>query len=141
MTLAIVEAVPPSENPKAACGAVKPLLGLVPPRFTLALTLALQWGARRYGKRNWVQDPVRASTYVSAMRRHLDMWAAGEDVDPETGVGHLGHLAASCAILVDAMGQGTMRDDRSADAGLRGAMDAAQALVATWPAARHELLG
>lgn len=78
------------EYPKAAHGAVKPLLGLLPERFTLSVSLALTWGARRYSLRNWRHTPVRASTYVSAMRRHLDLWAAGEDVDPETGVSHLG---------------------------------------------------
>ena len=142
MTLAVVGGTSNvAENPKAACGAVKPLLGLVPAIFTVQIALALAWGARKYGRFNWRKDPVRGSTYVSAMERHLALYAAGEDVDPETGVSHLGHVAASCAILLDAAAAGTLRDDRSATESLRPAMEAAQALMATWPEPRHELFG
>ena len=141
MTLAVVETTPASENPKAAFGSAKPLLGLSPSIFQVQLALALAWGARKYGRFNWRRDPVRGSTYVSAMERHLALYAAGEDVDPETGVSHLGHVAASCAILLDAAANGTLRDDRAATGSLRPAMEAARALMATWPAPLHDVFG
>ena len=104
------------ENVKAYAGATKPPLHLIPPAFKLQVSLALAFGARKYGAWNWRGTdalPVRASTYIAAMQRHLDAWASGEDVADDSGVDHLAHLAASCAILMDARAAGRFHDDRA----------------------------
>jgi hypothetical protein len=67
----------------------------------------------RYGAYNWRDTGVCATTYISAIMRHLDAWRDGEDIDPESGVTHLAHIAASCNILMDAHKCGKLIDDRS----------------------------
>lgn len=69
-------------------------------------------GADKYGIRNWRKDPIRASTYIAAIQRHLDAWAAGEDLDPDSGLPHLSHVRACCAVALDAKMHDTLTDDR-----------------------------
>lgn len=69
-------------------------------------------GADKYGKLNWRLDKITATTYVGAMRRHLNAWAEGEDLDPESGKPHLTHLRACCAVVLDAAMHGTLIDNR-----------------------------
>ncbi len=122
------------ENIKAAAGATKPALHLVPPVFKMQVSLAMSFGAAKYGAWNWRgtdAKPVRASTYVAAMHRHLDAWASGEDVADDSGVDHLAHLAASCAILMDARAAGRFEDDRAA-LDLAAERATAEAVMAGW---------
>jgi len=67
----------------------------------------------RYGGYNWRHSKVCATTYISAIMRHLDAWRDGEDNDPESGVSHIAHVAASCNILLDAQHCGKLNDDRA----------------------------
>ena len=102
-------------DPKAAVGAKKLPLGLIPPAFKVQLALAMAFGARKYGRASWLDkgnEKVKASTYIDAIHRHLDAWAAGEDHAEDSKVEHLAHLAASCAILLDAQAAGRLHDDR-----------------------------
>lgn len=69
-------------------------------------------GADRYGIRNWRKDKILASTYEGAMLRHFTAWATGEDVDPDSGLPHLSHLRACCAVVLDAQRCDTLIDDR-----------------------------
>jgi hypothetical protein len=55
---------------------------------------------------------VEIMTYLAAMRRHIDCLIDGEDIDPESGAHHLGHVAAGCAIVLDARRAGTLVDNR-----------------------------
>ena len=75
-----------------------------------------QGGAIKYGYRNWTIDKIKASTYIAAIRRHLNAWSAGEDLDPPdkggSGWSHLYHIRAGCAIVLDAENAGTLIDDR-----------------------------
>jgi hypothetical protein len=131
------------ENIKASFGATKPALGLLPTVFKLATSMALMYGARKYGRFNWRGSetaPIRISVYVSAMQRHLDAYASGEEVASDSGVHHLGHLAASCAILLDAMAKGRVNDDRAV-VDIDAEMTKAIALMATWPEAKFEVHG
>ena len=69
-------------------------------------------GGDKYGKFNWRQDKILASTYKAAMLRHLKGWIEGEDADPDTGESHLYHLRACAAIVLDSEMHGTLIDDR-----------------------------
>jgi hypothetical protein len=69
-------------------------------------------GADKYGIRNWRVDPIRASTYIAAIQRHLDAWAEGEDWDQDSGQSHLAHIRACCAVALDAKMHDTLIDDR-----------------------------
>jgi hypothetical protein len=70
-------------------------------------------GADKYGPWNWRETGVCASTYVNAILRHLNAWRDGEDLDPESGITHLAHIACSANILMDAEVCGKLQDDRN----------------------------
>lgn len=103
-------------DPKGAAGALKTPLGLIPPSAMEQTAWVHGLGAEKYGAWNWRETGVCASTYVNAIMRHLNAWRDGEDVDPESGITHLAHIAASCNILMDAHFCGTMQDDRNTTA-------------------------
>lgn len=99
-------------DPKGAAGKLKPQLHLLPPIFCTETAAALSDGARKYGAWNFRRSRVIRSTYTSAILRHVMAIQNGEDRCPESGVTHLGHIAANCAILLDAEACGTLEDDR-----------------------------
>lgn len=101
-----------SHDPKGAAGALKPQLQLLPPVFNEQVAGALSLGATKYGPWNWRDHQVEIMTYLGAMRRHIDRVLEGEDFDPESGAHHLGHVAAGCAIVLDAAQSGTLVDNR-----------------------------
>jgi len=69
-------------------------------------------GALKYGRHNWREGEVLASTYFAAALRHLFAWFEGENVDPDSGLSHLTKARASLGVLRDAQIQGTAIDDR-----------------------------
>lgn len=105
---------PNSTNPKDAFGRQKPGISNIPPSALIHEAMAMKNGADKYGPFNWRKTTVSARVYVDAMFRHLMRYWDGEEVDPETGVHHLGHLRASAGILIDAREQKTLIDDRPA---------------------------
>lgn len=104
------------ENPKRAHGLKKLPLELIP--ITALVQEAAVYGlgadcpAKAYGRFNWRDTPIDSDTYHGAIGRHLTLWLAGEDVDPESGVSHLAHIRACCGILLDAIDAGTFVDTR-----------------------------
>lgn len=99
-------------NPKEAHGRAKPDLGLCPKAGLEAQAAAHSLGAKKYGAYNWRDSRIKASTYTSAIMRHLQEWKEVEDNDKETGASHLGNIMACCAILLDSQQYGTLVDDR-----------------------------
>jgi hypothetical protein len=100
-------------DPKGAAGAKKVPMWLLPPYALQQTAWVHKLGSEKYGPYNWRENSVCASTYISAIMRHLDAWRDGEDIDPESGVTHLAHIAASCNILMDAHQCSKLIDDRS----------------------------
>lgn len=104
------------ENPKRAHGMRKLPMELIP--MTALVQEAAVYGlgadcpAKAYGRYNWRQSRIDAQTYIGAIGRHLALWAAGEDVDPESGVSHLAHIRACCGIAIDAADAGSFEDNR-----------------------------
>lgn len=101
-----------SLDPKGADGSLKPQLQLIPPVFNVELAKAISNGKERYGAWNWRVNEVEMMTYIGAMKRHIDAILDGEDIDPKSKVHHLGHIAANCAIVLDAKAFGTLVDNR-----------------------------
>jgi len=100
-------------DPKGAAGALKAPMHLIPPYALEQTAWVHKFGAERYGPFNWRKTGVCATTYVSAIMRHLNAWRDGEDLDPESGISHIAHIASSCNILLDAGHCGTLQDDRN----------------------------
>jgi hypothetical protein len=99
-------------NPKQAFGDTKLPLHLWPETATIEGALACLEGKLKYGRCNWREAGVLASTYYAAARRHLIAWFEGEETAADSGVSHLGHALACLAILVDAKANGKLIDDR-----------------------------
>lgn len=104
----------PIENfdPKGEEGKKKTPLHLLPPSALATAAWVHKLGADKYEPWNWRHNKVCASTYVGAIKRHLDAWIDGEDNDPESGLTHIAHIIASCNIIIDAGVFGTLVDDR-----------------------------
>jgi hypothetical protein len=99
-------------NPKDLLGVKKPPLDLVPAAALLYMSRVMALGAAKYGAYNWREKAVRYSVYHAAAHRHLLAALDGETIDPESGVPHVAHAAACCAIILDAMATGNLVDDR-----------------------------
>lgn len=108
-----IQKTAPSLDPKGAVGATKAPLWLLPPVAMETASWAHKQGADKYKPYNWRETKVCASTYISAMMRHLNAWRDGEDVDRESQISHLGHIIANANILLDAQHCGTLTDDRA----------------------------
>lgn len=99
-------------NPKDLVGAKKAPLRYVPPALMLEVAPIMENGAMKYGPFNWREQPVSAVTYVEAVQRHLFAWLDGQENAEDSGLPHLAHAAASLGILLDAIANKTLLDDR-----------------------------
>ena len=111
-----------SVNPKDLFGEKKVSLSKFPPVALAHGAHAMMDGARKYGAYNWRDKPVVAHIYVDAAMRHLTDWFEGEEEAPDSGVHHLGHAIACCAILLDAQEVGNLIDDRPITPKSKGVM-------------------
>jgi len=105
---------PPDTNPKTAVGLTKPSMWAVPGTALLHLGRAMADGARKYGRFNWRAHKVSSSVYYDAIQRHLLAWQDGENLAKDSGVHHLAHVMACCAIILDAEQHRSINDDRAA---------------------------
>lgn len=132
-TSSIPPKAPTQSNPKTLTGRTKlPFLSVIPGPALCYLAMAMRYGAfeaprkdtenKGYGAYNWRDQPIEASVYIDAALRHLISYFDGEDqefvYDPESdemvpvGAPHLAHAMATIAILVDAIENKTVIDDR-----------------------------
>jgi hypothetical protein len=101
-----------STNPKQKYGDKKVPLAFVPPASIIYEALAFKEGARKYGAYNWREKKVELMTYLHAALRHLYAMLDGEELDPESGLHHIGHVKACMGILADARETGNLIDNR-----------------------------
>lgn len=100
-------------DPKAAYGATKPSVALVPNIAIIAAALAAEDGAVKYGPYNYREGhPVEVMTYANACLRHLQAFIDGEDFTSDTGVPNLGGVIMCAAIILDIMATGVAVDNR-----------------------------
>lgn len=98
-------------NPKDRIGRAKAGLWAIPPTAMFYLGAVLESGAEKYGLYNWRDSAVDISVYFDALQRHMLMFRDGEILDPESGLPHLAHAMANCAIILDAMESGNYHLD------------------------------
>lgn len=106
-------------NPKDAIASTKVALGLCSPIAEAHWSAAQFAGLTKYGAWNWRISGVRASVYISALKRHIAAYVSGEEHDPIDGTRHLGNIMACAAILLDAEAAGKLTDDRPPSVDLR----------------------
>ncbi|CAB4135932.1 Protein of unknown function DUF4406 [uncultured Caudovirales phage] len=103
---------PAGNDPKGEIGKTKAPMWLLPPVALRAISWVHGLGSVKYGPWNWRKTKVCASTYISAIHRHLAAWHEGQDTDDESGQSHLAHIGACCNILMDAQHHNRLDDDR-----------------------------
>lgn len=103
---------PNPNDPKQEAGMRKVPFQTLPMAVLAEMAVAHGEGAAKYGRHNWREGRVIASTYYGATLRHLCAWIEGEDIDPDSGLSHLTKAMTSLAVLRDAQIQGTAIDDR-----------------------------
>jgi hypothetical protein len=114
-----MSSIPDNANPKDAQARKKVPLGLVPPALIIGAAEALADGARKYGAYNWRDISIRYSVYIEAIERHTQALKDGEDDASDSLIHHVKHIAASCAIILDAIGGGNLIDDRKKGPGAK----------------------
>lgn len=125
-------------NPKDIHGYKKVDLTLLPSIASVHGSHAMMDGAKKYGPYNWRDNAVLARVYIAAAVRHINMWAAGEELAEDSSVHHLGHAIACLAILLDAQATGNLIDDRAKSEALIKAMKDLDAIVKAQAEARME---
>lgn len=110
----MIESKATTDNPKDILGNQKISLTKFPLTALAHGAHAMMNGADKYGPYNWRAKNVKASIYIDAAMRHLAAWFEGEEVAKDSGVHHLGHAMACCAILLDAKETNCLNDDRPA---------------------------
>lgn len=68
-------------------------------------------GADKYGKLNWRITGIKKSTYIAAIMRHLLAYESGEEIDSDSGLPHLTHIRACCAVILDSQLHSEVIDD------------------------------
>lgn len=104
-------------DPKAEAATSKPVTHVIPPVAILLLGAALETGAKKYGVMNWRGKKIKLSVYTDAIDRHLLAFRDGHTLDSDSGLHHLAHVMAGCAIILDAAANGGLDDDRSDQCG------------------------
>ena len=98
-------------NPKDLLGIKKAPLHLVPSALGIWVSQIFKMSAIKYGPFNWREKKVKRSIYLDAIERHLIALKDGQDRDTESGQPHEAHIAANCAILLEARAIGNLVDD------------------------------
>jgi len=90
----------------------KPDLSLLPSVFVKEVARALMYGEKKYGRYNF-EKGFDTHRLLGACLRHVYAWNEGEDTDPESGISHLAHAAASLGMLLRCLELGAATDTRS----------------------------
>lgn len=95
---ASISGEPCDEGVKADDGKPRPsLLFVSMPDAVRSVIDVLEHGARKYAPDNWRKVADGEARYLDAAFRHLLAHAAGEELDPESGLPHIAH--AICSLL------------------------------------------
>ena len=89
----------------------KPRIDLVDPEFLEELGSVLSFGVSKYAAHNW-RNGIHASRLIAAAYRHLGAINRGEDIDPESGFSHAGHLGCCVQFLFWTLKNRPEFDDR-----------------------------
>lgn len=89
----------------------KPAMALLSPKGLEEEAKGMTYGAKKYGMYNW-RNGIVVTRYISAALRHIFAFLRGEDLDPESGVSHLGHAKCNLGMALQALEDNPKLDDR-----------------------------
>lgn len=76
----------------------KPRLDLIPAEALNELGRVLGFGALKYSPGNWANG-IHYSRLIAAALRHVSAFNSGENLDPESGLSHIGHALCCLSFL------------------------------------------
>lgn len=76
----------------------KPRMDLLDPSFTIGVAEVLTFGAKKYAADNW-RGGIAFTKLISSIHRHLAEIQKGNDLDDESGLPHVYHIACNCQFL------------------------------------------
>lgn len=75
-------------------------MGLLPLDALETIAQVLEYGAKKYAPDNWKKVPDGYNRYKAALLRHLAAIDRGENVDNESGLPHIAHVACNAIFMV-----------------------------------------
>jgi len=86
---------------------------LVPSQCIIGVAKVMGYGKDKYDEYNYRKgEGLDYMRLYDAAQRHMLAWSLGEDIDPESGLPHLDHAAASIMMLHDLQSRGGKNDNR-----------------------------
>ena len=64
----------------------------------IPMVQVLEYGAKKYGKRNWKKG-LPVSECIESLLRHTFSLLSGEECDEESTLRHIGHMQANCMFI------------------------------------------
>ena len=58
----------------------------------------LEFGCKKYDANNWKKG-LKTTEVLESMQRHINAILRGEDIDPESGLNHYGHIQCNAMFL------------------------------------------
>lgn len=89
----------------------KPRMDLVPAGATTEIAKVFTFGAKKYAEHNW-RNGFKYSRLIAALERHIAAFKENEDMDPESGLYHMGHAGCCVMMLLEHQLKGYGEDDR-----------------------------
>lgn len=108
-------------------------MDLVPSSLVEGVAKVLTFGAKKYDAQNW-RKGMSWSRCIGSLKRHLNEFEKGINVDEETGFKHLEHLACNVAFLIEYYKTHPELDDRWKEPQKRIALDIDDVCAAFVPA-------
>jgi len=84
----------------------KPDYTLLDKQFLEGLISVMQHGEKKYGRDTWRQG-IGEQRLLSAAARHLFAIINGEDIDQDSGLAHIYHVAANMQMMTASMAEAT----------------------------------
>lgn len=75
-------------------------MALISPLALAYLSQVLTFGATKYKENNW-RKGLDQTKLIAAALRHITAFAAGLEVDPETGLPHMAHAMCCCMFSLE----------------------------------------
>ena len=72
----------------------------IPSSLNFAVAKTLAYGAQKYEKGNW-RKGMNWTIVYDCVQRHMLKWLDGEEIDEESGLPHLYHVATNVAFLIE----------------------------------------
>jgi len=72
---------------------------LIEPAFLRDLAAVLTMGAEKYEEDGWKHVPNLERRYAAALMRHFEAIRSGQEVDEESGLPHIAHVACNAMFL------------------------------------------